>query len=219
MRHHQPMTECPFSVGDLVVLKTGKKTQRVVQVVPSRNSAPSGWRLHTRYLGTPESFALSHPKWRSADDYIKFNQKEPEEMTQKLYEILNKETLPAESRLTSPLYGTQIGTDSAGRAVLEIKGTGEVHPFDKSQIREVLPYTVRLKAITNGASDKRYITKEGSVAKGDLVVLRSGALYLVAQVDTRDAGVTDHLRGRRIPTEELAVSDAADPEQDTAADA
>jgi hypothetical protein len=47
-----------------------------------------------------------------------------------------------------PRFGTLLTTNSKGQFVLEMKGKdGEVEPFDKDMIEEVMPYTVQLAMV------------------------------------------------------------------------
>jgi len=66
-------------------------------------------------------------------------------------------------------FGTQIGTNSEGAIVLEIRGAnGEVAAFASDTLTEVTPYTVEIE-FTNGQKH-HFEVKKDSLQAGDVVV-------------------------------------------------
>jgi len=94
------------------------------------------------------------------------------------------------------LYGTQIATNSEGKIVLEMKGTSEVKAYEKSELEEVMPYTVGVKFI-DGGQNYHFETDKGNVSEGDLIVrLDDGHYGKVAEVvslDTKSKAATKRL--------------------------
>jgi len=109
----------------------------------------------------------------------------------------------------TPRFGVKLATNSAGKAVLEMKGTGETLTFDYNQIEEVKPFTVRVRFFqskTGSSSDREYeyIAKKGSVQIGDILEISGGSsLATVVKVDTKSDLATTVLKGRRVMMESI----------------
>ena len=84
-------------------------------------------------------------------------------------------------------YGTKAGTNSAGKWIMEEKGTGNIVAVDKSAVSAVLPYSVGVRFQTNGASEKiyHYWSEAGKFEKGDLIYLNNSFATITA-VDTKN---------------------------------
>ena len=117
------------------------------------------------------------------------NKKETEMTTKKLYEI---------TTVNGTEYGHKLATDSTGKWVMEIKGTGAVLAVDKDKVSEVLPYTIGIKFL--GGANKtvyQYLADAGTVEAGGLYLCESiygTALVHVAEVDTRSTSATTHFK-------------------------
>lgn len=69
------------------------------------------------------------------------------------------------------LFGVCIAVDSAGRYVMEAKGSGKVVAIDPSSLEEVIPLTADV-TFQSGKQHYTYIVKEGEVTPGDVLVIR-----------------------------------------------
>jgi hypothetical protein len=100
----------------------------------------------------------------------------------------------------TPRFGTMLATNSAGKYVLEMKGSGDVLTFEKSEVEEVKPYTVGVRFELNGI-EYHYLSRKGDVEKGDvLFVSGSGSYAFVTSVDTKSDKATKELTGRKVLT-------------------
>ena len=191
-----------FKVGDLVRLKTGKSTQKVIEVGASIGRTEY---IRTQYLSRlyDKDYHDSYPKWRNESDYILIseNRKEPEPMA-KLYETVGEPTM----------FGTKIATNSQGQYVLEMKGgNGEVKAYEPSDLREVLPYTVSLEPIgVNHGGNINVMAKPGQVEKDDLMFeLNSGAIWRVVQLDSQCRSPKENKsKWLKLPTEAVTFGAA-----------
>lgn len=98
------------------------------------------------------------------------------------------------------VYCHKLATDSAGRVVVEIKGTGEVRAVEADQLVEVLPYSVRVRFL-GGDVSYHYWAKPGTVKVGDLIMIRvgseskGGSYAEVTELDTKNARADKWLTG------------------------
>jgi 4-diphosphocytidyl-2C-methyl-D-erythritol kinase len=100
----------------------------------------------------------------------------------------------------TPRFGTMLATNSAGKYVLEMKGSGDVLTFEKSEVEEVKPYTVGVRFELNGI-EYHYLSRKGDVEKGDILfVSGSGSYAFVTSVDTKSDKATKELTGRKVLT-------------------
>lgn len=186
---------CQFNKGDIVVLKTGEAPQRVLDVCHG-GSSKYGWAIRAQYLNDPDDNYGTSRRWRAADDFKPYEGDAPEtETTDMANELYQTKTGDA-------LFGTLLARNSAGRLVLEIKGTGQVRDFAPDEVEVVRPYTVRVRNVTTGQQVHRTAAK-GSVVVGD-VLLHGGALYEVEAIDTKSGKPSGTLTGRKLVTEKIA---------------
>ncbi len=168
-----------FKLGDIVRLKSGTSPQRVFGIDEGLHGVVA---LKTQYLSYGECDArdIAVIKWRRATDYVLFDEKtsttETTEMA-KLYEI------KAEDGATTR-YGTFLAHNSAGKIVLEIKGTGAVEAFDPDQIEEVRPFTIDVLDANGQRSS--YSTVKGLVDVGDHLIIHR-KIYRVMKVDSKSS--------------------------------
>jgi hypothetical protein len=116
---------------------------------------------------------------------------EESQMEKTLYQVIGTET-----------YATHLATNSAGKYVLEVKGTGEVITKDKSEIEEVVPYTVGIRF--DSSTIYSYFAKEGQFKVGDLLLAKGdelGNLAKVASIDTKSKKATKYFEGVKLVTE------------------
>jgi hypothetical protein len=136
-----------FQIDDIVTLKSSSGKQKVTKV------SASGDYISTKYCKSRYG-----NKCRRASDFKHFKPTPEKEeiMTTitKIFKILGTEK-----------YGTYLTGDSHGRIVLEIRGSDEVKAFQKSEIEEVVPYTIQV------SNSRHYSTAIGVVKLGDWLLL------------------------------------------------
>lgn len=80
------------------------------------------------------------------------------------------------------IYGTQVGTDSQGRVILECKAPNAgIRPYDPSEIEEVTPYTVQ---VVNGEYNWHFLAKEDEFVVGDILVIKTSNGLMLIEVVT-----------------------------------
>lgn len=105
-------------------------------------------------------------------------------------------------------FGTYLATDSAGRTVLEMKGTGEVKSFEKQEVEVVMPFTFAVRFLKNG-KQYHYLGEKDNVQVGDVLVGfsqfgdHSLQMAEVTAVDTKSEMATKQFVGRKLITEPL----------------
>lgn len=68
------------------------------------------------------------------------------------------------------IFGTEVGTDTKGRMLLEHKVTGIIKAYDVHELEEQVPFTVELLC---GTDRNHYLSNKGEVKIGDVVLIRS----------------------------------------------
>jgi len=186
----------PFVTGDTVRLRRGKSPIRVMEVnffyCADRSSIPyglrprgqnprKGWYIRYIYLSSLRyDSADLHSKWRFAEDFTLFNT--PEILMNNLFQTKEEK----------PRFGTFLIKDSKGRVVLEMKGSnGAVETFDKNDIEEVMPYTVKLRKFQGndsaGGEHRHCEFLEGLLSVGDAVLqLSNSVIWEVTEIDTKE---------------------------------
>lgn len=99
----------------------------------------------------------------------------------------------------NPRFGTKLAVNSAGKIVLEMKGTGEVLAFDKREVEVVHPYTVDVK-FPGGTTPYSYLSRKGEVEVGDLLLIEDEKVAKVVRIDTKSPRATKPLVGRKLST-------------------
>lgn len=100
-------------------------------------------------------------------------------------------------------YGTHIGTNSSNQYLIEEKGTGTIHVFDKKNLEEVLPYTFSAKM---GNSENHYVGTPGALKKGDILLYTGSStpqIAVVTGVDTKNKSARSKFKGAKIVTEDI----------------
>ncbi|WP_157385590.1 hypothetical protein [Mesorhizobium sp. STM 4661] len=144
--------------------------------------------LVARYKSDPHGRSYGTPQPRRNSDFVRIETKETITMS-KLYQTITEPNR----------FGSFLAHNSAGQIVLEMKGTsGGVEAFNPDAVEEVRPYTV---AAVSGGSPRHFITKKGSVDKGDVVLTPTGMLLHIIRLDTKSAKVEGTLKGRKLLSE------------------
>jgi hypothetical protein len=173
-----------FNVGDIVTKIYGKKPGEVTYV-----SSYSGGQYTCRYLHSRQTFYAYEPDLKLYE--------EETEMT------ADTKTLYSFTVDGKTAYGTHIGTNSQNQYLIEEKGTGTIHVFDKKDLEEVLPYTFSAKM---GSSENHYVGTPGAVSKGDILLYTgstSPQIAVVTGVDTKNKSARAKFKGAKIVTEAI----------------
>lgn len=101
----------------------------------------------------------------------------------------------------TPRFGTKLAINRKGEIVLDLKD-GSVEAFKADMLEEVVPYTVRLKAIEGSKHTLDLQVAEGTLAEGDLI-FRNSAMYRVVKLDTKDRNAEPLKKAYRIPVEPI----------------
>lgn len=191
---------CKFSVGDRVRLVAGEAQMKVLAV----RTREYGNEIQADYVSRIGRGYLTSSKWRSERDYVHFNntsnthkEKETTEMKSKLYQTKEE----------TARFGTLLATNSQGKLVLEMKGTGEVLAFDRDQVEVVMPYTFGVK-FPNNNTEYHYLGKDGEVAVNDMVMLDNSPtgkfeIARVTSVNTRSEAATVVFKGSKLLTQRI----------------
>ena len=173
-----------FNLGDIVTKQYGKKPAEVTYA-PSY----SGGQFTCRYLESKQTFY--------AREYELKLYEEETEMT------ADTKTLYSFTVDGKTAYGTHIGTNSQNQYLIEEKGTGSIHVFDKKDLEEVVPYT--FSASING-KETHYIGTPDVLKKGD-VLLHTGSttpqVAVVTGVDTKNKSARSKFKGAKLVTEAI----------------
>lgn len=209
------MTE--IRIGDIVRRSAGKVPMEVVR------AGPATGRSLVRYCdGRPYNPAVTPgsmlktktlvrlTSWSVVDDY-------PGRLTDRQKEQLRRQSgvaptnnqhetedtiMPAlyQTKEETPRFGVRIGTNSEGKAVLEMKPGGSIETFEPRAIEEVKPFTVAVK-FENSATEYHYLSRKGDVEKGDLLIIDGYAdMARVTALNTRSDKAKVTLKGRKVMT-------------------
>jgi hypothetical protein len=173
-----------FNVGDIVTKQYGKKPAEVTYA-PSY----SGGQFTCRYLESKQTFY--------ARDYdLKLYDEETEMTT-------DTKTLYSFTVDGVVAYGTHIGTNSSNQYLIEEKGTGKIHVFDKKDLEEVVPYTF---SATMGGKETHYVGTPGALKKNDVLLYTGSStpqVAVVTGVDTKNKSARSKFKGAKIVTEAI----------------
>jgi len=124
-----------------------------------------------------DSYRYAELKYRPRNNWLEVDwnvTKEENTMTEKkLYQI--------NTPLDDVKYGHKLAVNSAGKWVMEVKGTGEVITCDKNDVEEVMPYTVSIQFET-GKQIYSYLAEKGSVELNAFYIFDAALGRAIAQV-------------------------------------
>ena len=188
-----------FEIGDILKLKNGRSPILVMDVKVTSNGTQY---IRGMYLSsikgtkTDPTNSYAWGSWRKAMDFEPHpnypiyrharpwesphvGRKEPPVTENLLYQTTNE--------TGEVLFGTHIATDSKGRMVLEMKGSGNVLAFNDSELEVVTPYTIQLAPLLkDGSSQIHVLGVEGQVEKGDVLLeLDSGVMWRVTVLGSK----------------------------------
>ena len=173
-----------FNVGDIVTKLYGKTPAEIIS---------KGWRTdqwQCRYLKSKQTFYED-------DTCLKLYEGETDEMA------TDTKTLYSFTLDGKVAYGIHIGTNSQNQYLIEEKGTGAIHVFDKSALEEVVPYTFSAKM---GNSENHYVGTPGALSKGDVLLYTGSStpqIAVVTGVDTKNKSARSKFKGAKLVTTEL----------------
>jgi hypothetical protein len=125
--------------------------------------------------------------------YQDTTKQQPKENTMtKLYEM----TIDGKQK-----FGNKLAVNSSGDWVMEIKGEGLVVSVPKSDITEVVPYTVSVRFCGRGETHQySYFSTKGDWEVGDFVIVDSAtsSLATVTEVNSRSPAATKWLAGLKL---------------------
>jgi hypothetical protein len=180
-----------FKVGDLVRKRTGKIIGEIISINERYSYSYRG-----KYCYCKKITGKGHFNSYESDLVIVNEDEVSMEKTKTLYSLILDDG--------STGYGVHVGTNSENKYLLEVKGTGNIVVRSKSEIEEILPYTISLSI--NG-SDVHYISEPGKLNKGDYVIYNLNGKNIevakVSGVDTKNKTARSKFKGLKLVTEEV----------------
>ena len=175
-----------FEVGDIVTKQHGKK--------PAEITYASDYHHYQGYYTC--KYLQSGGSFTAYGNELKLYEQDTEEMaqTKALY------SFTVDGKVA---YGTHIGTNSQNQYLIEEKGTGTIHVFDKKDLEEVVPYTFSAKM---GNSENHYVGTPGSLAKDDILLYTGGGtpqIAVVTGIDTKNKSARSKFKGAKIVTQSI----------------
>jgi hypothetical protein len=171
-----------FNVGDVVTKTYGKQPATII-------SHWGGSQWQCRYLKSKQTF------YAYESDLKLYN--EETEMT------ADTKTLYSFTVDGKVAYGTHIGTNSQNKYLIEEKGTGTIHVFDKSDLEEVVPYTF---SATMGGKENHYVGTPDSLKKNDILLYTGTTtpqVAVVTAIDTKNKTARAKFKGAKLVTEAI----------------
>jgi hypothetical protein len=179
-----------FAIGDRVRLRNGKNTLVIESI------SGTGKSLDARYEHSGGLLS-----YRNSNEFVKVDDDDNEQkgtMTMKGKLFQTKEI--------NPRFGIGLAINSTGKYVLEMKGTGDLEAYNKTDIEVVMPFTYGVKFDGQG-TEYAYLGKEGMVAVGDLLLKMDGTkgitIAKVVAVDTKSEKATKYFDGVKLVTTPL----------------
>lgn len=180
-----------FTVGDIVVLKTGTAPQRVVAVSPNNNM------IRCEYLNSRKQL-----EFRSVNDFDEYEYVTPY-LEEKEFNMKDK----LFKTLDTNRFGIGLAVDSDGKYVLKMQDNSNFESFEVANLKRVMPYTFDVEFVTggNGRSNKySYRGREGDVEVGDLLILEeSFSIARVVAVNTESENATKTFKGAKLVTKAI----------------
>ena len=93
------------------------------------------------------------------------------------------------------VFCTYPATNSEGKSVVEIKGSGEVKAVEHSKLVEVVPYTIQ---VTSHSGQKQHFAAKKDFWNVNDVFPFNGSLYVVNRVDSRGGEGLPEVPNRRL---------------------
>jgi hypothetical protein len=162
--------------------------------VGSSGGSPFIYRGHVPHGFKAEYPSSAHIMRSRIYVYQDTTEQQPKENTMtKLYEM----TIDGKQK-----FGNKLAVNSSGDWVMEIKGEGTVMSVPKSDITEVVPYTVSVKFCGRGETQQySYFATKGDWEVGDFVIVDSSyssGLATVTSVNSRSTAATKWLTGLKL---------------------
>lgn len=191
---YEPATS--FKKGDIVRLKTGTAPIRV-EIVSGRYFTGEYVSSGTRVVARPIKDIVLH------EDYNNVNTETETKGTNKMADNKTLYEMTLTHDLTNVdfvVYGHYLATNSSGQWVMEEKGTGKIHTVDKSDVVEVLPYTISIRFLNDNGMGKNYnyFADKDKYTAGQMFLM-DNSFVIVVDVDTKSKLATKDFK----PTVEI----------------
>jgi hypothetical protein len=178
-----------FNVDDIVTKEYGKKPAKITYYSSGSDSDYLGGYYTCKYLHSNQSFT-------AYGDDLKLYDEETEMTadTKTLYSFTVDGTVA---------YGTHIGTNSSNQYLIEEKGTGKIHVFDKKDLEEVVPYTF---SVSVSGKETHYVGTPGALKKNDILLYtgtNTPQVAVVTGVDTKNKTARSKFKGAKLVTEAI----------------
>lgn len=164
-------------IGDIVVLKTGSTPMKIIRQGSYRGIIKYVCRYETGYTRV-------EPR-----DRLEYYQKEEE--------MKRYQTEDSDQRA-----GTMVGVNSQGKFVLEMDENKNMECFHKSELKEIVPYTIRFRDVVKGNFCDYVCDYQDNLKEGDLVLNKSYKLLVVVGLNTTKKGAP-LLKGEKITLQPL----------------
>lgn len=178
-----------FKKGDIVRKRTGKS--------PIVVNSTFGIFFNGYYLKSRSKVSNA-----CMQNYVLFEEQPTTEGESKM-----DNTLYQIKTIGDDLYGHKLAVNSAGKWVMEVKGTGAILTVDAADCSEVTPYTVAVRFSGNNSGAYDFLSTEGKFRVGDIVIRTDagyeGSIGRVVKLDTKSKKATKEFVGRRVVTEEV----------------
>lgn len=186
-----------FKIGDIVRLARGW-TPMVVLGFDNHNRICAAYCNKTYYPITQEhyDFCITYADYiRSPNGFAHWDGKP---LSYKVYK-----PMPLRYRIiNTPMSGTYLTTTSNGKHVLELEN-GAVDAFDPSEIEEDLPNTFKVSSIKNSYSCHYELPYGVTMNLHDVLVSKSGNMYIVTEVNSKNRNPKGVFKGQRLVKQEL----------------
>lgn len=182
----EPAWHKRFKIGDVIISKHGSKPSEVVTLPPGDDYG----HYTLRYLHSNRYTYVD--RYNVGNYSLVDSQSETETMSQTLYSFTKTDGTTG--------YGTHIGTNSKNQLLIEEKGNGTIHTFNREDLEEVLPYTFSAKFNNN---ETHFVGTPDTLKVGDYLLSSSGVqLYVVTALDTKEKNAKK-FKGVKLVTDEI----------------
>ena len=180
-----------WEVGEVYYRENGEKPFTIVDLEQERRS--SIYRSYTATYCGLDTRVHDHKEYLilaiETDDTNPYMVKE-DTMT-KLYQVKGQD-----------VYGYILATNSLGKQVFETKGTGAILTFDKSEIEEVIPYSIEVSDGLSG-HNQPYFSREGDLEIGDIIFSKGSGYFIVVGLDTKSTKATKWITGSVVKADKV----------------
>lgn len=197
---------CKFKLGDFVRLKTGYSKMQIVDIKLKFTVPGDAYHIITAEYYDPKAKMKCLSKTRHEFDFTFWEEKVDVEDEVETYD--RKDIMLYQTKEKKPRYGTYLANDSQGRIVLEMKSPSGVfvEAFKEDDVEEVVPYTFEVEPFRTSRVNRNnwhYISQEGQVVVGDILLSDRGNMYRVVRVNTKNKETKKEFKGRKLVTSRI----------------